>query len=344
MTAFFPELELKRHQPTFHSNAFTDEAVPKLVPARISVIVPAYNAERSLERSVESLIASCYPNLEIIIIDDGSTDRTLQVSNEISKDNPTSNVVVLQHCGGTNRGVSASRNLGIAKATGELLCFLDADDTVAPHRFQSGVKILEKRPDVDAVYEAAAVVIEDVSQNANWSSETLFGLTNPLEAEDLLTSLIRGLPWHTSAVLFRKSLLAKTGVFHEGISIAEDCHLWMRMVVAGKVVPGDLDRPVSQYRRHAGSLYTPAIERKLDYLIALASFLRWIDAEPCASQWKSLVRLEIAGWLDNALIQCRQNNRHFLALRLGMSAMKHIPTITFTRRNISHLLHATLLR
>jgi glycosyltransferase involved in cell wall biosynthesis len=318
--------------------------MPELFATRISVIVPAFNAESTLCRSVESLLASGYPDLEIIVVDDASTDSTLQVARRLERENTTKSIVVLQHYQKRNRGVSASRNLGMARATGELICFLDADDTVAPHRFQNSVRILTERPDVDAVYETASVVIDDASQVEDWSSTDLFGPTLPLYGFDLLKSLIRGLPWHTSAVLFRKSLLAKTGGFHEAISIAEDCHLWMRMVVAGNVVPGDLLRPVSQYRRHSGSLYTPAMERKLDYLIAVASFLQWVNAKPIAAHWENFVRAEIAEWLDNALIQCRQNNRHGLALRLGLSAMRHLPEIAFTRRSLRHLFHAVLLR
>ena len=308
----------------------------------ISVVIPALNAERTIGRAVESLLATGYSGLEIVVVDDGSHDETFRKASELVSPSTNVEVRVIRHPLGANRGVSASRNLGIRQSSGSLLCFLDADDTVEKHRFNHSVRILQEHPDLDAVYETASVVVEDGSQSADWVDQATFGISAPLKGAELLRSLIRGIPWPTSAILFRRSLLDKTGNFHEGISIAEDCHLWMRMVVAGKVVAGDLSRPVSQYRRHAGSLYTPAMERKLDYLIALASFLRWINTEQIAAQWRTLVRTEVTNWLDNAFIQCRKNKRCGLALSLGVCAATQIPTLAFRRRNIAHLLYAVL--
>jgi len=118
----------------------------------VSAIVPAYNAERFLVRAVESLIQTAYPNLEIIIIDDGSTDTTFSIARELQIKYPAI-VQVLRHSDYGNHGVSASRNLGILNSSGELICFLDADDYVYSRRFETSVPMLEKDQSIDGVYE-----------------------------------------------------------------------------------------------------------------------------------------------------------------------------------------------
>lgn len=97
---------------------------------KISVIMPAYNAEKTCESAIQSVLAQNLKELEIIIIDDGSRDGTLQKCTELSKKD--SRVHVLHQ---ENKGVSAARNVGLKEATGEYVCFVDSDDAVVPHMF-----------------------------------------------------------------------------------------------------------------------------------------------------------------------------------------------------------------
>lgn len=93
----------------------------------VSVIIPAYNAEKYIEKSIGSLIRQTYRQLEIILIDDGSTDNTGQIMEKIAKEDKRIRVFHQE-----NKGVSAARNLGIRKANGEWISFLDADDWLSP--------------------------------------------------------------------------------------------------------------------------------------------------------------------------------------------------------------------
>lgn len=97
----------------------------------VSVVVPVYNAERHLGACLGSILDQDQRDIELIAIDDGSSDR----SNEILAGYAASDarLVALRHEGGINRGVAASRNLGLAAARGEYVCFVDADDTMRPH-------------------------------------------------------------------------------------------------------------------------------------------------------------------------------------------------------------------
>ena len=98
----------------------------------VSIIVPIYNAENTLHRCVDSLVNQSYQNLEILLVNDGSTDGTAKICNEYAmKDN---RIKVLQQ---TNLGVSAARNKGLENVTGEYIAFVDADDELSPNAIQA---------------------------------------------------------------------------------------------------------------------------------------------------------------------------------------------------------------
>ena len=124
---------------------------------KVSVIIPAYNTEKYLEQAVESVFSTEYPNLEILIIEDKSTDRTFQVAKSIEEKHPNS-VLLFQTPGKKNCGAGAARNVGIKNATGDLIAFLDADDWYLPNRFTKCIPLLTKDKTIDGVYERTGVI------------------------------------------------------------------------------------------------------------------------------------------------------------------------------------------
>lgn len=97
----------------------------------ISIIVPAYNAEKSLKKSIESIVEQEYESYEIIIVNDGSEDRTKEVCQELADFYPTIRIIDSE-----NQGVSSARNLGLEAASGEWIGFLDSDDRMLPHSLE----------------------------------------------------------------------------------------------------------------------------------------------------------------------------------------------------------------
>ena len=117
----------------------------------ISVIIPAFNVEKYLEKAVKSVVD--FPEVrELIIIDDGSHDSTLNLCLKLKEENPK--IKIFQHPERKNKGVSASRNLGINMATGDFIAFLDADDFYLPNRFEAEKIIFHEKPIVDGIYGA----------------------------------------------------------------------------------------------------------------------------------------------------------------------------------------------
>jgi len=112
----------------------------------VSIIIPAYNAEKYLEETIASALASSYPHLEIIIVNDGSTDNTQQIITKITNQE-TKVKAYLQK----NQGVSVARNFGISKASGTYILPLDADDLISEDYIEKAVKILIANDNVKMV-------------------------------------------------------------------------------------------------------------------------------------------------------------------------------------------------
>jgi len=106
---------------------------------RLSVIVPAFNVDHYLAESVESILAQSYRDLEIVVVDDGSTDGTAAVARDYADRLANVRVVTTP-----NRGLGAARNLGLQHARGELIAFVDSDDTVLPEAYASMVRVLDE--------------------------------------------------------------------------------------------------------------------------------------------------------------------------------------------------------
>lgn len=300
---------------------------------RISVIIPAYNCAEYLKRAVDSLLQTGYSPLEIVIVEDGSNDRTLTVATDLAREHPQV-VRLLRHPGGKNGGVSKTRNLGIHESSGELLAFLDADDYVQAWRFDSAVEILSNRPEIDGVYQTTAMRFIDDEERHNWWSgdESLFGINSPLSNGPLLDSLLNASSWHTSAIVFRRTLLKKTGAFHEGMRIAEDCHLWLRMAYVGRIEPGDLSRPVSTYFRHPGSAYQASTTQRLHVVRALCDFYRWTANINPQDPRRTVITTRISDYILRGIEEARKVRHQSLAWALAIKGALRFPRLCLERR------------
>lgn len=125
----------------------------------VTIIVPIYNNEKTLSRCINSALSQCYPSLEIFFIDDGSTDHSGEILDDISQKN--SNVIVL-HTG--NHGVSHARNLGLDKAHGKWIMFLDADDTLCDEAVQKAMDYAEKYECDTACFNAYKITTTKTSK------------------------------------------------------------------------------------------------------------------------------------------------------------------------------------
>lgn len=307
------------------------------VAKKISCVIPAFNCEQWLERAVDSVFATNYPELEVLIVDDGSSDKTLDVARRIQVGRPNE-VRVLQHPQGQNRGVSASRNLGMLSSTGDWICLLDADDYVYPYRFESAVSVLNSSPDVDGVHQLAEVVFSDAQSQETWfRDQHYFGFDQNVSNGELLERLLNGKCWATSAILFRKSLLDRTGLFSEEFCIAEDCHLWFRMASVGKIVSGDLSKPVSAYWRRSDSAYQPSADSRLQMVRVMAGFLKWLRTASVSESVRRRATAAVQEYVLTGVTESRFSGQRWKAWKTAFTGATLVPSLVLNRRYCGQL-------
>src|SRR2546427_3598573 len=124
---------------------------------KVSITIPSYNHARFLPAAIESALAQTYQHLEIIIVDDGSTDGSLQIAEEYGRRHADV-IKVITHAGLRNRGISETVNLGFESATGSYWCGLPSDDLFHPRKIAEQVAFLERHPEIGWVYGYAQYI------------------------------------------------------------------------------------------------------------------------------------------------------------------------------------------
>jgi glycosyltransferase involved in cell wall biosynthesis len=206
----------------------------------VSVIIPAFNSERYLSDAVESVLNQTYKNFELIVVNDGSTDRT----EEILKQYFDRIQYIYQH----NKGVAAARNTGIRVSKGEYVAFLDSDDIWAKNNLRLQINYLKNNPDIGLIYG------EIVNFNGHETDEELWSviMETPRPKGHIFQDLILACLFQTSTVMVRRRVLDTVGFFNESLPLGEDYDLWLRIAANHKV--GYVPDMLCKYRRHASSL------------------------------------------------------------------------------------------
>ena len=186
-----------------------------MTPGLISVIVPCYNQGIYLKETIQSALASSYRPLEILIINDGSTDHSLEIAKELEAQYPE--VRVLDQL---NAGVTKARNVGIAAAQGEYLLPLDGDDLISASYIEKGLAILSTRPKVKVVYCQAEKFSD--SGRKPWKLKP-FSLQQLAKDNMIFVS-----------ALFRKADALAVGGFSEDMQLGrEDWEFWIKLLKNG---------------------------------------------------------------------------------------------------------------
>ena len=215
---------------------------------RISVIIPVYNAEKTLPHCIASLYAQTYRNLELLFINDCSKDNSLAVINEqITNATNVAGIETKVLIHETNRGVAAARNTGLEAATGDYIYYVDADDWIAPDTLESLVREAEQK-EADIVGHEWYLAFE---QNERYMRQPAF--SSPDEAlRNMMGGMLR---WNLWLFLVRRSLYEKNGIrFIEGMNMGEDMMVMIKLFTCAKNV-SFLNKPFYHYvQANANSL------------------------------------------------------------------------------------------
>ncbi|MDT0689805.1 glycosyltransferase family 2 protein [Salegentibacter sp. F188] len=221
-----------------------------LTEFKVSVIIPVYNAGPFVAKAVQSAVD--LPEVgEIILVEDNSPDNALEVCRELEA--KYEKIKLLRHPGGDNRGVSASRNLGIENSRFSYIAFLDADDWYLPERFKKDKISFANSHDVDAVYSFS--VLEENHERTHKNQKTKPDIREEIGnagiKEFYKYALEKRWPdFHTNSITLKKEFLVKDKLFDERLRLHEDSELWKRLIRRGKFMPGEILHPVTIIRRH----------------------------------------------------------------------------------------------
>jgi glycosyltransferase involved in cell wall biosynthesis len=294
----------------------------------VSVIVPAHNAAAYLGETLRSALSQSYRNIEVIVVDDGSSDETGAIAERFAWEDRRVRVVHLE----MRRGVAAARNAGIRQSHGELIAPLDADDVWYPQKLEKQVaRMLHSPPQVGVVYAWSAHLDDrgELTGGANTASES---------GDVLLGMIIRNFIGHASAPLIKRSCLDRVGLYDTRFAVqhmqgCEDRDLYLRLAehYHFAVVPELL----IGYRRHdAGMSRSVGPMARCNQILLSEMQGRHPEIPAEVFRW---ARSHFSDYLSN---QCSQSGDYLGALRWMMRAVCDDPALLSEPRVLRRLVMA----
>lgn len=222
----------------------------------VSVVIPCFNAGDTIVRALRSVVEQRFESLEIILVDDGSTDRTVEMVKRLDLPNLT----LAANPG--RRGASAARNRGIELARGRFVAFLDADDAWLPGKLEAQIRALEANP--RAVFASSrCLAVKEGTDQESW----LYDRLQPQSGADVWHTLLAYNFIATPSVVVRREALDRAGPFDEKLAVAEDQDLWIRLSMLGELE--FIDRPLVRVYLRAGSLSKENVLWRVEHEIAM---------------------------------------------------------------------------
>ena len=215
----------------------------------ISVLVTSYNYERYLRQTLDSILAQSYKNYEVVIVDDGSTDKSVSVINEyVAK---YKNFHLYQHEGGVNKGLPASFKLGVEKSKGEYISVLESDDYWTPDNLLEKIKMINKHPDAVIIYNKVIPFGDDYNSKIqgkfamNVIHKQMDEVNYIKNSDDLFNVIVT-----FSSVIIQRDLLLKLD-FDTPIPAFLDLYLYRQ--IFEKYPLYYIGKPLTYWRRHVDS-------------------------------------------------------------------------------------------
>jgi glycosyltransferase involved in cell wall biosynthesis len=208
-----------------------------LNPKSVDVIIPCFNGEKFIETTIESIISQSFKNINILVVDDGSSDNTPDILKSFGD-----RITVLKHSHSRNKGAPASMNLGLQNSNSLYVAFLDSDDVFYNKKIERQVAVLSKNNNIGLVYTNGDAV--------NESGQKLYQLfPDNFEDEQSVEKLLLDNYIRTpSMVMARRELFGITGYFDEKLSHAKDHDMWLKFKEISDFY--FIKDPLMGYRQH----------------------------------------------------------------------------------------------
>jgi glycosyltransferase involved in cell wall biosynthesis len=288
------------------------------------VIIIFLNAERFLQEAIDSVLAQTYQDWEILLIDDGSADGSTAVAKSVAEEHP-GRIHYLEHSEHQNRGMSASRNLGLNHARGEYIAFLDADDVWFPTALEDQAALLEANPEAAFVYGPIQYWHSWTGDPADMERDQIEDLGVPPDSlvrpPELLQLFLRDRAAVPSGIMVRREAIERYGGFEEAfMGEYEDQVFCAKICLNAPVFAAS--RCWYRYRQHPDSSVSAGLQTGASWL-ARRTFLDWLYnylSSQGVRHRKVRWALELESWRYKrpGLFHLLRSNRHRLprALRL----------------------------
>lgn len=182
----------------------------------VSVIMAAYNEERLIERAIQSIINQSYADWELIVVDDGSSDCTVDIIESFARKDDR--IALFKN--NINKGLAESLNIGIELSKGKYIARMDADDESLPKRFEMQLKFMGENPDIDVLGTGATYIDSD--------NNTLGKMIMPESNYDIKQEIMKTSPFIHPSIMMKKEFINEIGMYNKDIKRAEDYDLWFR--------------------------------------------------------------------------------------------------------------------
>ena len=195
---------------------------------QVSVVIPTYNRGKFVVKAIDSVLRQSFPDVEILVVDDGSTDGTREALEAYGTE--------IKYIFQENAGVSSARNAGIRLAQGEWVAFLDSDDEWGQKYLSSQLEQTEKVPTAVAHTTSALTILSGGERSSLFVESGFserFKQKQYLTLERPLCTILRHARWFLQATIIRKDVLLQAGLFDEELSIAEDLDIIARVALRG---------------------------------------------------------------------------------------------------------------
>lgn len=186
----------------------------------VDVVIPAYNADRFILETIQSVLDQTYLPRKIIIVDDGSTDNTVEIVKSLESD-------LIKLISIKNGGVSRARNIGIKASDADFIAFLDADDIWAPYKIEAQLRQINSNPSSAVCYSGSQLIDEEGNEIEN-------ALGEPYVRGQVFEDIVyyeRPIYGSASSVIVSRDVLLKTDLFDETMQFSEDVDLWARLAL-----------------------------------------------------------------------------------------------------------------
>jgi len=214
----------------------------------VSVVIPVYNGEKYLKKTIESVLNQNYQNFEVVVVDDASTDSSLEIINSFIKIHPQK-IRLIQHS--KNKGCpAATKNTGIKNAKGKYIAFIDQDDIWKKEKLTKQIEIIIKKKDLIANFANGYILNSENSKiiARQWPHINQFPNQKEIQQRLLKGNFILT----SSCALVKKDSLIQLGGFDEQMKLADDYDLWFRLSLIGNL--SFINLPLFYWRYHKSSL------------------------------------------------------------------------------------------